>query len=446
VQILSLRRIAIFVVSLFILVALLFSVNLARFDSEAWFKEQADLAGLPKLSLPTPNKNGPFNGTMVWNDLSLEFGTEQYLEITQLQVQMNRLSIILGQPQIESVTLTAPYLELSNHELTLQSLRIPVVFAFKSLTLTDGIFVNGDTEWHEMQVGMIKNGAFGEYAVQVSGHLRESKSDISFSYSTLLGIDGDDNIHLSKNAFESRFVLDQDLGHLIGKVKDISISPENYITTKFVSWSSEWEQTRFPELPAKLDFAGGLEFGQFKQEQWNLTMLDAAIAFRHTDNKGHTYSLQSTQVDVDGKNINGQLGLSILTEKAVNVTDMNDWQSFNLVMSGAVRDNQPLLLWSKPDIRLAFINGANERTSHNISLKEIDVNPSEQTWQMTDGDWNQLLGDVNTAGYGFGKLSGSWPDLQIIEGPTVTDKLQYPLDLLSEDMVILDALFRRLVP
>lgn len=444
-QIISIRRVALIGLSLAVIVAAFISVNLMRFDSESWLQTKVASSGLNNVDLPAPTKTGGFNKTLTWHKLSVNFGNEGYFETEQLSIQLNGLSILLGQPQIESVTLLAPYLETANEALTLQQLRIPVELGFKELTVVDGIVVLGQTELHDIQVGMIKNGTFGEYALQTSGFIRQGALDISVGYSSILSVDGDGNIQLSKNTLESQLVFQQGTGKLVGKVKELVIAPNNDVTVSFVSWSSQLQQQQFTDLPNELDFAGGLEAGSFSAEQWDLIMLDAALAYRDANQIGHTYSLQSTRANKSKNEVTGQLGLSILSEKPEPVTRADDWQSYNLVMSGAINNSQPLLSWSKPEFRLAFINGDKERISHNIALRTIDINPATQDWVMNDGDWNQFLGDTNTAGYGFGKISGDWPSMHINEGPVVAQKLQYSLNLLSSDLVTLNALFSHLV-
>ncbi|MFQ3230018.1 hypothetical protein [Reinekea sp.] len=444
-QIISVRRVILIGLSITLLLSAFVSFNILRFDSESWLKSQTEASDLANLHLPTPLKQGTFNTKLVWNNLSLELDDESYFETEQLSVQLNSLSILLGQPQIESITLKAPYLETSKSAVTVQQLRIPVALGIKELSIVDALVVIGPTELHEVQVGMIKNGSFGEYSMQTSGYIRQDVLDISFGYSAQLSIDGDKNIRLSNNTLESRLNLDQSTGRLVGKIKSLSLAPNNDLSMSFVSWSSQWQQSLHQAIPSEFDFAGGLEAGNFKAAQWNLTMLDAALAFRDTDNIGHTYTLQSTQANTLNESVTGQLSVSILTEKPEAVNTVDDWQSYNLVMSGAINNNQPLLSWSLPEFRLAFINGNNERISHNIALRTIDIDPTAQHWLMDDGDWNQFLNDTNTAGYGFGKITGQWPSMKILEGPAVAQNLQYALNLLSSDLVTLNALFRHLV-
>jgi hypothetical protein len=445
VQIISVRRVALIGLSIALLISAFFSFNILRFDSDNWLNTKAESVGLANVGLPMPTKKGVFNTTLVWNKLSVEIGDVGYFETEQLSVQLNGLSILLGQPQIESVTFTSPYLETSKSSVNVQQLRLPVELGIKELSIVDAIVVIGQTELHEVQVGMIKNGSFGEYSLQTSGYIRQDALDISFGYSSQLSIDGNKNIRLSKNTLESRLNLEQSTGRLVGKIKDISIDPNNEFSVSFVSWSSQWQQSLLADIPNKFDFAGGLEAGNFSPSQWRLTMLDSALAFRDTDNIGHTYTLQSTQANTLNESVTGQLSLSILTEKPEPITSTDDWQSYNLVMTGAIHNSKPLLSWLAPEFRLAFINGDQERVSHNIALRTIDINPTAQRWVMDDGDWNQFLGDTATDGYGFGKISGAWPSMQILEGPAVAQKLQYSLNLLSSDLVTLNALFRHLV-
>lgn len=444
-QIISIRRVALVGLSIALLLTAFVSFNILRFDSESWLKNKAESVGLASLDLPIPIKNGLFNTTLVWNSLSIDVGHSGYFETDQLSVQLNGLSILLGQPQIETVTVTTPYLETPKSSVSVQQLRIPVELGIKELSIIDAIVVIGQTELHEVQVGMIKNGSFGEYSLQTSGYIRQDALDISFGYSSQLSVDGDKNIRLSKNTLESRLNLEQSTGRFVGKIKDISIKPSNEFSVSFVSWSSQWQQSLLADIPSEFDFAGGLESGNFSPAQWRLTMLDSALAFRDADNIGHTYTLQSTQANTRNESVTGQLSLSILTEKPEPITRADDWQSYNLVMTGAINNNLPLLSWSAPEFRLAFINGNQERISHNIALRTIDINPTALHWVMDDGDWNQFLGDTNTAGYGFGEITGEWPSMQILKGPAVAQKLQYSLKLLSSDLVTLNALFRHLV-
>ncbi|MDN3650557.1 hypothetical protein QWZ13_16750 [Reinekea marina] len=439
------RRLLISLASAIALLGLMSVFNLWRFDHAQWLKQQLTFIDHEQTPLTSPSTTNRFGSKLTWQNLELTLSQSHYFEAEVITLELNLVSILLGRPTIESISLQTPYFETHPESINAAVLRALLDLNAKKISIANSTAVFDDTEVHGLNIEMVKNGSLGDYSMQTSGHIRNASLDVGFNYSAMLSLAKDDTVIFRKNNLTSQTFFQQGSVQWVGKVKQAKLSTDNSLTLEFASWSSQWNQNRFTHLPELFDFSGGLEFGSWQNGEVNLRLLDAAVAFRDTQNIARTYALQSTEASASEQTITGQLSVSILAEQPQQVADPLDWQSYNFVMTGQINDNKPLISWEKPEFRLATINGEGQRSSHNITLKELSLNAEGKLWQLKDGDWNEYLDEQNTAGYGFGRLTLQWPTLKVIEGPTVTNRLQKPLNLLSNDMETINALHRLLV-
>jgi len=79
-------------------------------------------------------------------------------------------------------------------------------------------------------------------------------------------------------------------------------------------------------------------------------------------------------------------------------------------------------------------------------MRRLSIDRAAGRWLMDDGDWTAQRDERIIGDYGFGRLAGNWPNLEITEAPTIAAQLQPPLTLIASDVEYLNALFNRLVP
>lgn len=419
------------------LILIFFAVNIIRFSPSQWLAINLpdDIATQMEANV----QSRAFGTKLTWEGLNVEWAAN-YFSADLLEVDFNLMSVAIGKPNLQQVTLESPYLEIDSTDLNLQNLRIPVQMGFQNLDLSNGLLVAGTTEIQDIELSMLKNGVFGEYAAQLSAALVTPELLARLGLSTLIGIDGENNLVLGKNQFDITTELQEWQGRVAGKVKSVYITPADDLTLKFVNWSSHWEHQSDNQL-FPLDWAGGMTQGSLQQGEWTFSTIDTAIGYLDTQQNSHTFALQSNETRYRDGDLIGQLGLSLLTE----FNDPAPWQSYNLVMSGIMEEGKSILEWTEPDIRLSMIDQQGIQQTHYLKTRQASLLNQENIWQLDDGEWrlvkeNQQLGD-----FGFSVVEGQWPELTISNSAALSERLQPSLNLLANDVRYLDALFKQLV-
>ena len=434
-----LRRLALFAAVLFVLATGFIGFNWLRFSPQQWLSAQ-----LPANTLVEIRGQAEVQrlGTQLnWQQLNIEWDNSVF-SAEQVQLNFNLLSIFLGKPQAKSLSLSAPLLILPEQSLELALLRLPIALGVNTLTINDGYFASGAHEVQKLELSMIRNGAFGEYALQASGQIDSGSVSGRLNYSMLIGIDGQDRLVLGKNQFDGQLNIAAWRGRMAGKIKSLIIPVDGgSIDFSFVNWSSSWHNSA-DTVPVSLDWAGGLSAGTWVEGQLQVTKLDSAIAYIDAQKIGHTFALQSNNAHLTRAQVVGQVGLSLLAKFPAG----SPWQSYNLVMTGALEEGAALLDWRDPEVLLSSIDADQHQTSHLLKMRRLTIDRSAGRWLFDDGDWtaqrdNRIIGD-----YGFGQIAGNWPSLEITEAPSIAAQLQPPLTLIASDVEYLNALFNRLVP
>ena len=339
------------------------------------------------------------------------------------------------------MTMDAPFLQVPANELNIQQLRLPLKLDFQQLVLHEGYFVSGEQEVQNIELSMLKNGVFGEYAVQLSGELVGPQLSANLNYSTLIGIDGDNKLVMGKSQFNANARYQDWTGRLSGKAKSILLSPNNNADVKFLNWSSTW-QSSAETVPYAIEWAGGLTNAQLNDGTWSLSTVDTAIAYSDDKNIAHTFAMQSNNTQVTNGDFDGQLGLSLLAEYPKE----SEWQSYNLVMSGTMLPGNSLFEWVDPDIRLSLYDSNSVLHTHFIKVRELALNLKTPMVSLNDGEWKFVRGAVPTGDFGFGQLTGEWPTLDFNNVPSVAEPMQSAFTVIAPDVEFLDALFNHLVP
>jgi hypothetical protein len=432
------RRFLVFITLIILFFLSFLTINLIRFSPQDWFETHLEQSVLGDVQ-------GEFSsnslGTkLTWESLEMSYG-DYVLFADNASVSFNLLSVAIGKPNIQQLTLDAPYLEIPEQDFSLQLLRTLISLGFQNLDLRNGALVSGQTEISDIELTLLKNGVFGEYAAQLSANVEKDDLNVLLNYSTLIGIDGEDKLVLGKNQFDANIVFLNWSGRIAGKIKSMFLTEENDAQFKFVNWSSSWK-TNADVFPYTLDWAGGLTTGKLEADTWTFSTLDSALAYIDKKNNRHTFAIQSNETQLIGNDLVGQLGLSMLTEFPLN----SEWQSYNLVMSGTMEQNRSILEWVDPDIRLSLIDDQNIQQTHFFKVKELLLDPSLSQWHLVDGEWNLVKDDLPAGDFGFGIISGDWPSMSITTAPSVADQIQPPLHLIATDIETLDALFNHLVP
>ena len=433
-----LRRLALFAALLFVLVTGFIAVNWLRFSPQQWLSAQ--LPADTRIEVIGQAELQRLGTQLSWQQLDIEWDSSLF-SAEQVELNFNLLSIFLGKPQAKSLNLSAPLLILPEQSLELALLRLPIALGVHTLTISDGYFASGEQEVQKLELSMIRNGAFGEYAVQASGQIDTGSVRARLNYSMLMGIDGQDRLVLGKNQFDGQFELGAWRGRLAGKIKSLIIAADGAGEFSFVNWSSAWQNSA-DAAPVALDWAGGLSAGTWVEGQLQVAKLDSAIAYVDAQEVGHTLAVQANDATFTRDQIVGQVGLSLLADFPAG----SPWQSYNLVMTGALDEGAPLLDWRDPEVLLSSIDADQHQTSHLLKMRRLTIDRSAGRWLFDDGDWTAQRNERIIGDYGFGRVAGNWPSLEITEAPTIAAQLQPPLTLIASDVEYLNALFNRLVP
>lgn len=432
------RRISLFIAVIASLTLLFFAFNLLRFSSDRFLA--AALNGADAEAFIEGAQRQRFGTTLTWTSPTLETN-DILFSADYVTARFNLLSVAIGRPSLQIISIESPYLEVAEGLNEQAALRQLLKFNFQQLNATNGLIVSGDAEIQDLELSLLRNGVFGEYAVQSSGEWVDDSNIIRLSFSTLVGIDGDNHIVFGKSQVDANVTVPNWTGRFAGKIKTVRLTEANELTLKFVNWSSNWK-TNLPMLNTTLDWAGGLTEGQFNGVDWSLNTLDTAIAYRDTNDIAHTFAVQSNESNVvDGK-LSGQLGASLLTE----FPDTTPFQSFNFVLSGQLDPSINGLAWESTDMRFSLIDQINAQQTHYFTASQFAIDPEQQVWTLTDGEWRHVVAESQIADYGFSTVTGEFPSLVITSPPFLTEKLQPAFDLLAPDIETLNALFDHLVP
>lgn len=436
------KRIALFaglIVVVFSAIVLYFS---ATFSSQDFIKQRFSESGLSLLAHQPFSQSGWLNTELTW--LNVQVDTEHlYFAAKEIRVQLNLLSIVLGQPQINQLVLTAPAIELKDWQPSIDYFYLPLDLAAQRVEVINGWIVQQDREIQDIELTMIRNGSFGEYGLQTKGHFIEEGTDISFNYSGLLGTDNDNTLYISRSELTAEALINEWQGSLRARLRNLMVDTQKNIDFEFASWSSNWTADK-DYLVGPIDFAGGIDLGKGTLSALRFGSIEAAIAYRDENEWAHTVSSQLTNGTLENKQWSGQLGFTVLTDKQRDVAS-DDWQSFNFVVYGSIADQQPFLSWQQPEMRIAYINGAQQRISHNLDMRRLTIDPLASRWQMLDGVWVELLDDTVTGDFGYAELGGQWPGLTLDVGPSIAADFQPALNLILDDLEFLRALYADVV-
>lgn len=412
------------------------------FSANDFVKQKLANSGLAALADQPFTVTGLLQSEFTWENVVID--TEQlYFTADKLSAELNLMAIIIGQPQIKSVNIVSPVLEFKSLAPSFKLLHTPFNLGAQRIAARNGFLIFNDAEVQDIELSMLKNGSLGEYSVQTKGRWLADQKEISYNYSGMLGTDNDNKLFISRSDLTAQASIEQWLGSLTARLRNFTVSTENEIAIEFASWSSTWQADK-DYLTGPLDFAGGIDAAQGTWEDLRMGSVEAALAYRDANQWAHTVSTQATNSQwTDGK-LSGQLGFTILTEKQSDVS-ADDWQSFNFVIYGTIADNQPLLNWQKPDVRIAYINGEQQKISQNLEMRALSIDVEQARWQMLDGVWVELLDETVTGDFGYALLEGSWPNLAIDTGPSVSKQLQPALNLLIDDLEFLRALYADVV-
>ncbi|EAR10762.1 hypothetical protein [Reinekea blandensis] len=432
------RRSLFIIISVLIVLALIAAVNLWRFDASEWLSKTLPV-GAPALQQSDVEVQA-LGTELTFVEPDIQW-SEARFSADLLSLRFNLLSVLLGQPRLQWIGLDAPVLEMATNQIDVQQLHWPIDVGFQELTLTNGLLLLSDSEVTDLELSLLKNGVFGEYAVQASAALYTPDWQATLGLSTLLGRDGDENLVLGKTQLDTNLVMLNWTGRLAGKLKSVRITPDNDLQLSYLSWSSNWRTSK-ELMPYILDWAGGLTEGTLSDGRWTLDTLDSALAYRDSNDTAHTLAIQSNASTWQQGDLVGQLGLSLLAEYPLD----SPYQSYQLVMSGQLNENEPLSLWHNPVIRLSTVRDDGLQQTHQVQAARLKLDTQVMSWQLHDGDWTLNEGESILDDFGFGQVSGQWPALTPDQSHRMANALSPALTLISQDTEKLDALFSHLVP
>ncbi|WP_196159950.1 hypothetical protein [Reinekea sp. G2M2-21] len=434
----TLRRTGLIVAAILFIVGLFLTINLMRFSPEQWLRSEVGGSWLDQASGTIAAKS--LGTALEWQEPSVEWQGYAFTA-ESVQVRFNWVSVLIGKPNLKDVRIASPYLQVPLKDFSVQQLRTLMQPAYQQMSITNGLLVAGDHEVHDITLSMTKNGVFGEYAVQLTGELTTDDLVVNLTYSTLLGIDGNNLLVMGKTQFDASVAFQNWMGRIAGKIKTLTLAEDYSTEVKFLNWSSGW-RSNADFIPYTLDWAGGLTQANYAKGEWQFTSIDTAIAYEDDNKTAHTFALQSNQTSLRNGDLDGQLGLSLLTEFPLN----SEWQSYNLVMSGTMLPGKSIFEWADPDIRLSMFDNDTQQHTHYIKVRELNLSTELDSWQLLDGDWRLVIADIPAGDFGFGAITGQWPSLQITDAPQVAEQLQPALNAIAPDVEYLNALFTYLVP
>ncbi|WP_028671669.1 hypothetical protein [Saccharospirillum impatiens] len=432
------RRLALGFAGVFALMLIFIGARVLSWAPEPWLLQQLNDAGfeLDAGAFGTSQNQG---FSRVWTDVAYSTEHNDWVA-SRVQVNLNPVSVLIGQPQIRDIQITNGFW-FSQSPGTADALpgftRLLDALAPQRLMLNGGNLVIGDLEITQIEAAFERRGSSDRYNSQITTQWAHNDLRASSTAQAILQWHNE-GVRLSDAEFSARLTSGPWPGIASGQWREARIDSDQ-LAIDFLSWHSV-RQPLGNAFPKGLEWAGGLEALRYSGDGWVFAELDSALAFSGREpNTTHRLGTRGQFLKLR----NGQLsGLSAVSYREETVgTQPSD---ITATLQGEVTASATDWHWQAPKLLIGVTENSQQR-SHNLSAATLALEPSNQQWALTDGDWIIQIDGEPEQSYGFGVLNGDWPGLSLNSAPDWTTPLNTDLTLLRSNLEWIDALRRELV-
>lgn len=433
------RRLALGFAGVFALMLIFIGVRLFSWAPEPWLLQQLNDAGfeLDAESFGTQQNQG---FSRAWTNVA--YGNEQNDWVaSRIKISLNPVSILIGQPQIRDIQITDGFWFSRNpnsRDGLVDFTRLLDALSPQRLELVGGNLVSGNLEITQLQAVFERRGSSNRYNTQVTAQWAHNDVSASSTAQTILQWQNE-AVRLSDTEFSAEVTAGPWPGNASGQWREARLDGR-HLAIDFLSWHS----ARPPlgaAFPNGLEWAGGLEALRFSDEGWVFAELDSALAFSGSEpDTTHRLGTQGQYLELQNGRFTGLWAISYRRE-----TTDNEPSDLTATLQGEVNATAANWQWQTPKLLIGQTQNHQQR-SHNLSATSLTLDPTSGNWTLSDGDWTIQTPAVPEQSYGFGVLTGSWPDLTLTGAPDWTAPLNDDLTLLRNELEWIDALRRELVP
>lgn len=432
------RRLGLGLAGVFVLILIAIGVRALSWAPEPWLVEQLNDAGF-NLQADTFSAGEHQGFSRTWHDVAYSNANNDWVAST-IQVDLNPVSVLIGQPQIETLHITDGFWfsrSPGNADVLTGFTRLLDALAPQRLVLNGSNLVRGNLEITQLAAVFERRGSSNRYNAQVTTQWAYNAIRARATAEAVVQWH-DAAVRISEASVSSEFTSGPWPGTATGQWREARISGAQ-LAIDFLSWHSA-RQPLGTEFPNGLEWAGGLDSVRHTTDGWAFSGLDSALAFSGRD-PDTTYRLgtQGQDLTLNNGQLSGSWAISLRSETlGATPSDL----TATLQGDATVSDND--WHWQAPKLLLG-ITQDNQQRSHNLSAASLALTPANQRWTLTDGDWVIQTANAPEQSYGFGALTGAWPGLGLIGAPDWTTPLNDDLTLLRRNLEWIDALRRELV-
>lgn len=410
--------------------------NLMRFNADDWvfqnlpFSEPTDIRGDIQFSRL---------GREIHIQSPIISWADAHFQAESISARFNLLSILFGRPTLAELNLKQPTLEWSSNTASLLTLQNLLTIPVQAIRVDDGLVLVSDVEIANLELSLLRTSAFRDFAIQGSAYVSHPQAELRVNLASQARLNAE-QLTFHEASFTTSIFHPLGQGDAVGEWDSLTFNEQRQTEIEFLNWSSSWTFND-ENLPAKLDWAGGITKGERVLDVWQFDTLDSAIAYHPDENKALTLAAQSNNATLRQGKLNGQIGLSLLTE----FDQPSPWQSYNLVISGLNKSLFTEFKLEQPDIRLSMINEDETKQTHYWNVEMLDFSVDNHQWLLHDGHWTLEKNNTQALDFGFGDIRGDWPTMEMETPPRMAQNWMEPFDLIAQDFIELNALFTRLV-
>ena len=429
------RRLALGLAGFVVLFGLFLGWRWLSWSSESWLDER--LKNVTGVEWPKPDDTGL--SRLTWTQPDVDFPTGQFTA-ERLDLAFSPLSILLGKPQVTELMLDRP-LWLSDADLTseglVQLIRLIDVIAPHQLTATQATLATPDREWNDIEAAAERLGGSRRFHWQVSGRLVSDGHRLNLTAGAIVR-SRDDGLLVTEGNGQWTVSQGPWRGSWRTALRSGTYTDDRW-SLEYLSWSGRWPEPG-DALPGGLDWAGAIEQLEQLDTGWHLSGLDTALAFPDEANVPQRVSALSSDLTVRLGEVTGQLSLSYRS----GGEDQSQTRDMTLAVEGRADLSPKAFEWQDAAV-LVGLTRADGSTSLRFDAESLTFAPDQNQWRLTDGEWQEQRPDRPDQSFGFGLLSGTWPDLTLIEAPTVAERLNDTLGPIGSQLEWTNALRRILV-
>lgn len=420
-------RLALVAAGIIALLALLLGWRWLTWAPEDWLQERLQSAGVAHWPEPTLI-SGWFKPRLHWRTVSLEHPAGEFTA-DKASLTLSPLSILIGKPQITQLSLHVPLWlseEPSHREHILAVVRLMDALAPHSVTLTQATVVIAGMEWLDIEAAGERLGGSNRFHWQATGRLEQDAVGGSWTAGSVVQQHAE-GIRLTEPNWKLDLNRGYWQGNWSGKMR-VALIAKDRVDIEHLSWTNRW-QPDIARFANGLEWAGAIEGLQRTPEGWRLTGLDTALAFREPDGSTRRLGAISENLGLRNSRAEGQLSLSYQGRNNNN----KGWTDRTLAIEGLAEITPEHLNWKGVELLLGLTSD-NEQISYFIEAERLAIATEQAQWQLVDGFWQVRTDDAPNLSFGFGKLAGTWPELDLTEAPPVASELGGHLRILGKQL------------